>query len=100
MEENAKCRKKIEEMKEELKIVGLSLKQTEKQLSEEKLIVARGVEKVKERDSDIEIKKEYIKDLEEKYRELRDKNYKEIRELSSELEDKNMLAVTLGKELN
>lgn len=55
----------------------------EKQLSEEKVKVNRNMEKIKERETDIEIKQEYIKDLEEKYRELRDKNYKEIKDLSN-----------------
>lgn len=59
------------------------MKQLEKQLSEEKVKVNRSMEKIKERETDIEIKQEYIKDLEEKYRELRDKNYKEIKDLSN-----------------
>lgn len=59
------------------------MKQLEKQLSEEKVKVNRNMEKIKERETDIEIKQEYIKDLEEKYRELRDKNYKEIKDLSN-----------------
>ncbi len=55
-----------------------TVKSLEKQLAEEKSKHNRSLKKLKERETDVEIKKEYIHELEEKYRDLRDKNYKEI----------------------
>jgi chromosome segregation ATPase len=99
-EEGQTGRRKLEESKEECKALVKSVKALEKQAAEERAKVARLGEKVKEREGDLEIKKEYIKDLEEKYRELREKNYKEIRELSNELEDKSLIAINASRDLN
>ena len=75
-EENRSLKKKQEECKEEAKKAAAAWKALEKELAAEKTKSHRAAEKLKERECDISIKKEYIQDLEAQYRELRDKNYK------------------------
>lgn len=99
-EEAGAARRRADEAREEGRALGVRVKALEKQAGEERARAARAAEKVRERESDLEIKQEYIRDLEEKYRELREKNYKEIRELSNELEDKNLIAINASRELN
>ena len=61
-------KKKLEESREQVRVQAREIKSGQQMLAEERVRSSRAGEKIKELSSDIEIKREYMRELEEKYR--------------------------------